>query len=339
MLGWAHSELHPWGARGDSSPFSPSTRGVPPVLSRLGGRCDLSLQACASPTASARALLDNLTYGTSVPAGDASPGITPVPSPARFAKERKLRIWRDYVAPTANLDQKDKQFVAKVSGWQSRGRGRQGLPVRGRRAGCPAALAGTYVCLDKPQRVLPRLHPHHGPPCTTVRAHAGILGRPGVGRGETKRRGRGHGSWGWVGGCPGASLWLAGCCRDALTLPAPLLPAEGCLGLAEFSFPLLPAFPARCRAHPHGSPCPDPGGCCCGAVGLRGAEPLAGTSLQRLAQLQGLAGPTHESSSRDAPLQRCPCSCRTETVSIPALARFGERSRCEREDAREAAGG
>lgn len=37
---------------------------------------------------------------------------------ARFAKERKLRIWRDYVAPTANLDQKDKQFVAKVSGEQ-----------------------------------------------------------------------------------------------------------------------------------------------------------------------------------------------------------------------------
>ncbi|XP_027767058.1 staphylococcal nuclease domain-containing protein 1-like, partial [Empidonax traillii] len=34
----------------------------------------------------------------------------------RFAKERKLRIWRDYVAPTANLDQKDKQFVAKVRG-------------------------------------------------------------------------------------------------------------------------------------------------------------------------------------------------------------------------------
>ncbi|XP_050808660.1 staphylococcal nuclease domain-containing protein 1 isoform X2 [Gopherus flavomarginatus] len=32
----------------------------------------------------------------------------------RHAKERKLRIWRDYVAPTANLDQKDKQFVAKV---------------------------------------------------------------------------------------------------------------------------------------------------------------------------------------------------------------------------------
>lgn len=34
---------------------------------------------------------------------------------ARFAKERRLRIWRDYVPPTANLDQKDKQFVAKVS--------------------------------------------------------------------------------------------------------------------------------------------------------------------------------------------------------------------------------
>lgn len=32
----------------------------------------------------------------------------------RYAKERKARIWRDYVAPTANLDQKDKQFVAKV---------------------------------------------------------------------------------------------------------------------------------------------------------------------------------------------------------------------------------
>ncbi|KAM9311355.1 staphylococcal nuclease domain-containing protein 1 [Gastrophryne carolinensis] len=32
----------------------------------------------------------------------------------RYAKEHKTRIWRDYVAPTANLDQKDKQFVAKV---------------------------------------------------------------------------------------------------------------------------------------------------------------------------------------------------------------------------------
>ncbi|KAM4748325.1 staphylococcal nuclease domain-containing protein 1 isoform 1-T1 [Rhinophrynus dorsalis] len=32
----------------------------------------------------------------------------------RYAKEHKMRIWRDYVAPTANLDQKDKQFVAKV---------------------------------------------------------------------------------------------------------------------------------------------------------------------------------------------------------------------------------
>lgn len=41
-------------------------------------------------------------------------------SVARYAKERKLRIWRDYVAPTANLDQKDKQFVAKVSALQAR---------------------------------------------------------------------------------------------------------------------------------------------------------------------------------------------------------------------------
>uniref|UniRef100_A0AAY4C3L9 Staphylococcal nuclease domain-containing protein n=1 Tax=Denticeps clupeoides TaxID=299321 RepID=A0AAY4C3L9_9TELE len=32
----------------------------------------------------------------------------------RAAKERKVRIWKDYVAPTANLDQKDRQFVAKV---------------------------------------------------------------------------------------------------------------------------------------------------------------------------------------------------------------------------------
>ncbi|MGH0151191.1 UNVERIFIED_CONTAM: hypothetical protein FKN15_031117 [Acipenser sinensis] len=32
----------------------------------------------------------------------------------RYAKERKVRIWKDYVAPTANLDQKDKQFVAKT---------------------------------------------------------------------------------------------------------------------------------------------------------------------------------------------------------------------------------
>ncbi|XP_062373743.1 staphylococcal nuclease domain-containing protein 1 [Sardina pilchardus] len=32
----------------------------------------------------------------------------------RGAKERKVRIWKDYVAPTANMDQKDRQFVAKV---------------------------------------------------------------------------------------------------------------------------------------------------------------------------------------------------------------------------------
>uniref|UniRef100_A0AAQ4NTM5 Staphylococcal nuclease domain-containing protein n=1 Tax=Gasterosteus aculeatus aculeatus TaxID=481459 RepID=A0AAQ4NTM5_GASAC len=32
----------------------------------------------------------------------------------RSAKERKIRIWKDYVAPTANLDLKDRQFVAKV---------------------------------------------------------------------------------------------------------------------------------------------------------------------------------------------------------------------------------
>ncbi|KAK7130135.1 hypothetical protein R3I94_009025 [Phoxinus phoxinus] len=32
----------------------------------------------------------------------------------RSAKERKVRIWKDYVAPTANLDQKDRQFIAKV---------------------------------------------------------------------------------------------------------------------------------------------------------------------------------------------------------------------------------
>ena len=45
-----------------------------------------------------------------VPLSDVNPCFV-----ARFAKERRLRIWRDYVAPTANLDQKDKQFVAKVS--------------------------------------------------------------------------------------------------------------------------------------------------------------------------------------------------------------------------------
>ncbi|XP_056603535.1 staphylococcal nuclease domain-containing protein 1 [Triplophysa dalaica] len=32
----------------------------------------------------------------------------------RSAKERKVRIWKNYVAPTANLDQKERQFVAKV---------------------------------------------------------------------------------------------------------------------------------------------------------------------------------------------------------------------------------
>ncbi|KAJ3612447.1 hypothetical protein NHX12_020722, partial [Muraenolepis orangiensis] len=32
----------------------------------------------------------------------------------RSAKERKVRIWKDYVAPTANIDLKDRQFVAKT---------------------------------------------------------------------------------------------------------------------------------------------------------------------------------------------------------------------------------
>lgn len=32
----------------------------------------------------------------------------------RSAKERKVRIWKDYVAPTANLNEKDRNFVAKV---------------------------------------------------------------------------------------------------------------------------------------------------------------------------------------------------------------------------------
>ncbi|XP_010784266.1 staphylococcal nuclease domain-containing protein 1-like [Notothenia coriiceps] len=35
-------------------------------------------------------------------------------SAEKSAKERKVRIWKDYVAPTANMDQKDRQFVAKV---------------------------------------------------------------------------------------------------------------------------------------------------------------------------------------------------------------------------------
>ncbi|KAI9533567.1 nuclease domain-containing protein [Dissostichus eleginoides] len=34
-------------------------------------------------------------------------------SAEKSAKERKVRIWKDYVAPTANMDQKDRQFVAK----------------------------------------------------------------------------------------------------------------------------------------------------------------------------------------------------------------------------------
>uniref|UniRef100_A0A8C5A5T7 Staphylococcal nuclease domain-containing protein n=1 Tax=Gadus morhua TaxID=8049 RepID=A0A8C5A5T7_GADMO len=32
----------------------------------------------------------------------------------KSAKERRVRIWKDYVAPTANIDLKDRQFVAKV---------------------------------------------------------------------------------------------------------------------------------------------------------------------------------------------------------------------------------
>lgn len=51
-----------------------------------------------------------VSVATLVPLSDLNPCFV-----ARFAKERRLRIWRDYVAPTANLDQKDKQFVAKVS--------------------------------------------------------------------------------------------------------------------------------------------------------------------------------------------------------------------------------
>lgn len=55
---------------------------------------------------------------------------------ARSAKERKVRIWKDYVAPTANLDLKDRQFVAKV-------RSRSGFcnPSHGRRC---VSLIGTF---------------------------------------------------------------------------------------------------------------------------------------------------------------------------------------------------
>lgn len=195
------------------------------------------------------------------------------PPPARFAKERKLRIWRDYVAPTANLDQKDKQFVAKVSGWQSGRRGRRGLPAWGQRAGCPAAHAALCVCWDRPRRVLPLLPPCHGPRGETVRAQAGISGRPGVGRGETKR-GEGKGP-----GCVGKGWWVpwglvAWCRRDSLALPAAFLPAEGCLPSAEFSFPLLPAFPAPCPGtSPTAAPAPIPAGCWCGAVGSPWGRP------------------------------------------------------------------
>ena len=51
-----------------------------------------------------------VSVATLIPLSDLNPCFV-----ARFAKERRLRIWRDYVPPTANLDQKDKQFVAKVS--------------------------------------------------------------------------------------------------------------------------------------------------------------------------------------------------------------------------------
>lgn len=82
--------------------------------------------------------------------------------------------------------------------------------------------------------------------------------RAGLGWEEVKQNeGRGR-----AGGCPGASL--AGCRRDALALPAAFLPAEGCLPSAEFSSPLLPAFPAPCPGtSPTAAPAPIPAGCWC----------------------------------------------------------------------------
>ncbi|XP_062339597.1 LOW QUALITY PROTEIN: staphylococcal nuclease domain-containing protein 1-like [Osmerus eperlanus] len=47
----------------------------------------------------------------------------------RSAKERKVRIWKDYVAPTANLDQKDRQFIAKVRWCQHRPQELESAPL------------------------------------------------------------------------------------------------------------------------------------------------------------------------------------------------------------------
>lgn len=143
-----------------------------------------------------------------------SPGVSP---PARFAKERKLRIWRDYVAPTANLDQKDKQFVAKVSGfasppWTTWVPPGLGLPSVGRSQGLMASVQPVV-------RAEPR-------PCTVL----------GVGRGGTGQRGAGcglgTGCWAPLGttGTPwpqGTGLSRASPSHHGGSEPLPFIPGVG----------------------------------------------------------------------------------------------------------------
>lgn len=134
--------------------------------------------------------------------------------------------------------------------------------------------------------------------------------RAGLGWEEVKQNeGRGR-----AGGCP----WgLVGRVPQRCSCPACRFPAcRGMLALSRVFLPPPACISSAVSGHqPHGSPCPDPGGLlvCVEPWGLRGADPLAGTSLRWPAQLRDLASPIHRSSPRDAPAARVP------TVRKPCL--------------------
>lgn len=123
--------------------------------------------------------------------------VCPSVPPARFAKERKLRIWRDYVAPTANLDQKDKQFVAKVSGWRRQGGGTRGLLCGDGGRGARPPLLASACAWTNPGGFCLCYVP------TTVRDGPGTRWDLGQGREEVKQSG-GEGSLVRGGGLVGA---------------------------------------------------------------------------------------------------------------------------------------
>ena len=199
---WSPLPIHVWGSPG----------------ALLGGRQAGSLLAnCASPAASARALPDDLTHGTSVPAG-CQPGGHACP-PCQVRQGAQAEDLEGLRGPHGEPG---------PEGQAVRGQGeRLAEQGRGRWAGCRVSAGARRnprgFCLG----YVPTVDHGARPPRHRAGSQWEEVKRSG-GEGKSPRRvGKG---W-WVPWGP------AGCCSDALALPA-----EGCLCSAELPFPLLPVL-------------------------------------------------------------------------------------------------